>query len=89
MAKLWWNFRTSIGNLWGIYMGNKYCKKLHPIFGNSIGAPYVWKGMIIQVSSMIIKPELGLFIVLKQRIHKKMMWKSKPSLIIIHGREEN
>ncbi|XP_059302291.1 uncharacterized protein LOC132054265 [Lycium ferocissimum] len=26
--KLWWNFRTSV-SLWGAFMANKYCKKLH------------------------------------------------------------
>ncbi|KAG5570617.1 hypothetical protein H5410_060383 [Solanum commersonii] len=46
MAKLWWKFRTSIGTLWGMYMGNKYCKKLHPIFANSNSGSHVWKGMV-------------------------------------------
>ncbi|XP_049362737.1 uncharacterized protein LOC125827465 [Solanum verrucosum] len=30
-AKLWWNFRTSVGSLWSVYIGNKYCKKRHPV----------------------------------------------------------
>lgn len=46
MAKLWWNFRTSVGTLWGTYMGNKYFKRLHPIFANYITRSHVWKGMI-------------------------------------------
>lgn len=46
MAKLWWKFRTSVGTLWGTYMENKYCKKLHPIFTNSISGSHVWKGMV-------------------------------------------
>lgn len=46
IAKLWWNFRTSTGCLWGIYMGNNYCKKLHPLFSYSWGASHVWKATI-------------------------------------------
>lgn len=41
MAKLWWKFRISVGTLWGTYMENKYCKKLHPIFTNSISGSHV------------------------------------------------
>ncbi|XP_060210563.1 uncharacterized protein LOC132637499 [Lycium barbarum] len=33
-AKLWWNFRTTI-TLWGAFMGNKYCKKLHPVMAQA------------------------------------------------------
>uniref|UniRef100_M1D5L9 RNA-directed DNA polymerase (Reverse transcriptase) n=1 Tax=Solanum tuberosum TaxID=4113 RepID=M1D5L9_SOLTU len=44
-AKLWWNFRTST-SLWSNYMGNKYCKKRHPIVSRSVGATHVWKKMV-------------------------------------------
>lgn len=46
MAKLWWKFRTDIGTLWASYMGNKYFKKLLPIFAPSRGGSHVWKSMV-------------------------------------------
>ncbi|XP_060202276.1 uncharacterized protein LOC132630725 [Lycium barbarum] len=44
-AKLWWNFRTNI-SLWGAFMGNKYCKKLHPVIAQAKGASNVWKKLV-------------------------------------------
>ncbi|XP_016567089.1 uncharacterized protein LOC107865311 [Capsicum annuum] len=44
-AKLWWNFRTATNSLWGTYMGNKYCKKFHPIITRNAGASHVWRKM--------------------------------------------
>ncbi|WMV19697.1 hypothetical protein MTR67_013082 [Solanum verrucosum] len=44
-AKLWWNFRTSTSSMWGEYMWNKYCKKLHPIMAKGCGASHVWRKM--------------------------------------------
>lgn len=46
IAKLWWNFRTSIGSLWCIYMRNTYFRKMHPSFVTSRGASQVWKNML-------------------------------------------
>lgn len=45
-AKLWWNFRTSVNSIWSTYMGNKYCKKLHPTVVVNTGASHVWRKMI-------------------------------------------
>ncbi|KAG5592596.1 hypothetical protein H5410_043110 [Solanum commersonii] len=45
-AKLWWNFRTSTSSLWSRYMGNKYCKKLHPTIVKNSGASHVWRKML-------------------------------------------
>lgn len=44
-GKLWWNFRTSTA-MWSTYMGNKYCKKLHPVIAQAKGASQVWKKMV-------------------------------------------
>lgn len=46
IAKLWWNFRISIGSLWSIYMGNNYCKKMRPSFFLSKGASLTWEKII-------------------------------------------
>ncbi|WMV51941.1 hypothetical protein MTR67_045326 [Solanum verrucosum] len=45
-AKLWWNFRTSVGSLWSVYIGNKYCKKRHPVLAVGTGASQAWRSMI-------------------------------------------
>lgn len=45
-AKLWWNFRTYTLSLWASYMGNKYCKKLHPVLAKSIGVSQAWRSML-------------------------------------------
>jgi len=45
-AKLWWHFRVSTTSLWSTYMGNKYCKKLHPVLAKSVGSSHVWRKMV-------------------------------------------
>lgn len=45
-AKLWWNFRTSIGSLWATYIDNKYCKRHHPIMTKNIRASQTWRSML-------------------------------------------
>ncbi|KAK6791753.1 hypothetical protein RDI58_010834 [Solanum bulbocastanum] len=45
-AKLWWNFRVSTTSLWGRFMWNKYCKKLHPVITRNAGASHVWRKML-------------------------------------------
>ncbi|KAG5599868.1 hypothetical protein H5410_031238 [Solanum commersonii] len=42
---LWWIYRTKT-TLWSSYMGNKYCKKLHPVIAQSKGASTTWRIMI-------------------------------------------
>ncbi|KAH0712316.1 hypothetical protein KY289_008275 [Solanum tuberosum] len=44
-AKLWWKFRTSTSSMWGEFMWNKYCKKLHPILARGCGASHVRRKM--------------------------------------------
>lgn len=46
MIKLWWNFRTRIGTMWGSYMGNRYCKRYHLILAPGIGGSHVWRSII-------------------------------------------
>lgn len=46
MAKLWWNFRTSIDTLWSAYIGNKYYKKIYRIFVRSTGTSHIWRSML-------------------------------------------
>lgn len=44
-AKLWWKFRTSVDFVWGSYIWNKYCKKLHPSISLSRGGSCIWMKM--------------------------------------------
>lgn len=45
-CKLWWNLRSKT-SMWGNYMINKYCKKLHPVVAQNKGASRIWKKLII------------------------------------------
>ncbi|KAG5574847.1 hypothetical protein H5410_054981 [Solanum commersonii] len=36
-CKLWWNLRRK-PSMWGSFMVNKYCKKLHPVIAKGKGA---------------------------------------------------
>lgn len=53
VAKLWWNFITTIATLWGIYMVNTYCKKKHASFVVNLSASQMWK------SKMAIREEIA------------------------------
>lgn len=45
-AKLWWSFRTSTASVWATYIGNNYCKKLHPLIAKNSGASQAWRSMV-------------------------------------------
>lgn len=44
-SKLWWNFRTK-PTLWGVFMSQRYCKKLNPIIVPLRAGSHVWRRML-------------------------------------------
>ncbi|KAK6776158.1 hypothetical protein RDI58_027159 [Solanum bulbocastanum] len=64
-AKLWWIFRVSTNSLWNQYMGNKYCKKMHPVVVTSNGASHVGPGALVYAEgekALEEEPEVNEFI---------------------------